>query len=169
MRRSARTTRVIMALVGVSTLALGATACAEEDTSALRQVQPPKAGQQPVTVFIDGWDNDSDKGDKALVEYKPELGTWVIPNEAAFRTTKQGDFVVELKLMAPTKDTPPVWRVINLNGTKVGYDHDACQANNELYAAMIAKPVFDKDESPNGDGSNDDCVKGGDEPKSSGH
>jgi hypothetical protein len=164
MRRSARTARIALALLGVTALAFTATACAEEETTALRQVQPPKAGQQPVTVFIDGWDNDGDKGDKALVEFKPELDTWVIPNEAAFRSTKQGDYVVELQLVAPTKDNPPVWRVINLNGTEVGYDHDACQANNELYAAMIAKPVFDKDESPKGDGSDDDCARGGDKP-----
>lgn len=171
MRRSARTTRILLAATGVIALALGSTACTNEDTTALRQVQPPKfdASKKPeanyVTVFIDGWNEDGDKGDKAEIEKKAGLNdTWVIPNEAAYRTTRQGDFKVELRLYAADKKTktPPVWKVINLNGVEVGYDHDDCQGAEELYAAMVDTNVkFDKNESPNGDGSNDDCVKGG--------
>lgn len=180
MRRSARNTlKALVVSIGITAFALTATGCAEEDTTALRQVQPPAydpakgiAGSY-VSVFIDGWNNDGDEGDQAEIEKKAGLNdTWVIPNEAAYRPTKQGDFKVELRLYAadPKTKTPPVWKIINLNGTPVGYDHDNCQGAEELYAAMATKNVmFDKNESPNGDGSNDDCVKGGEPDSESKH
>lgn len=179
MRRSARTTRLALVLFGVTALASTATACAEEDPSALRMVQPPKynaalpADENYVKVFIDGWNNDGDDGDQAEIEKKAGLNdTWVIPNEAAYRNSKQGDFVVELRLYAadPKTNTPPVWKIHNLNGIKVGYDHDSCQGAEELYAGMADKGhKFDKNESPQGDGSNDDCVKGGEPDADAAH
>lgn len=179
MRRSTRTARFALALIGATALAFTATACADEDTSALRMVQPPKyntalpASENYVKVFIDGWNDDGDKGDKAEIEKKADLNdTWVIPNEAAYRTSKQGDFVVELRLYAaePKTDNPPVWKIHNLNGVQVGYDHDSCQGAEELYAGMVDKGhKFDKNESPKGDNSNDDCVKGGEPDAEAAH
>lgn len=154
MRRSTRITRSALALLGVITLALTATACAEEDTTALRQIQP---GQ---TVFIRGYDQDADKGDRAQVEQKPS-NLWVIPEETEFRTTKQGDFKVEVTL-----DDKGQWHIVQLNGVRTGYDHDNCLSNEEQYAVMDDKnPVVDNGEQKHdGDTSNDDCAKGGDVP-----
>ncbi|HET8670990.1 MAG TPA: hypothetical protein VFM05_10295, partial [Candidatus Saccharimonadales bacterium] len=95
-----------------------------EDPTSIRLLQPNK----DVSVYIDGWDEGGDAGDRALVERKPS-GMWVLPLNAAYSTTKTGGFTVEIRL-----DPARGFVVVNMNGVKTGEDHDNCLAEDEVYA-----------------------------------
>lgn len=111
-------------LLGVAA-ALSLTACAAQGEGVLRQIRPGD------TVFIEGWDAGITSGDEAEVEKKPS-GTWVIPIDAPFRRQKDDVFKVEVELAKEG-----VFVVKNMNGVKVGRDHDDClAATGEVYAKM---------------------------------
>ncbi|WP_344397785.1 hypothetical protein [Actinomadura alba] len=124
-----------------------ATACSADET-ALRQITPN------AVVYIDGWDQDGDQGDRALVEQKPS-GMWVLPANAPFRTRSGGDFTVKVTL-----DPQRGFVVTDLGGVRVGKDHDDCLADGETYAflGVPASSLRWEPERSNPDTSNDDCV-----------
>ncbi|MFD0854774.1 hypothetical protein ACFQ07_21220 [Actinomadura adrarensis] len=133
----------VVALLPVVALTASCTA----EKTALRQIQPN------TTVYIDGWDQDADRGDRALVEQKPS-GMWVLPSNAPFRTRRGNDFVVRVTL-----DPRRGFVVTDLGGTRVGKDHDNCLEDGETYAFM-AVPAGSLNWEPaggNADTSNDDC------------
>lgn len=144
MRRSARTIRFSIAILGVSAFALTATACTEADDTSLRQLSPGS------TVFIDPWDQDNERGDEAQIEQLPGVklatgkirdGEWVIDTDQTFRTKQEGDYKVKIHLTENTvvngKKIPAYWEVVELNGVKVGYDHDNCLPENGTYVVIL--------------------------------
>ncbi|WP_157995688.1 hypothetical protein [Thermomonospora amylolytica] len=98
--------------------------CTSPEQSALRQIQPN------ATVYIDGWDQDGDEGDRALIERKPS-GMWVVPVNAPFRANRVGGFTVRVTL-----DPKRGFVVTDLGGTQVGRDHDDCLEEGETYAFL---------------------------------
>lgn len=110
-------TRAIGALAVLGLVA----GCAAENT-ALRQIEPE------TTVYIDGWDENGDKGDQALVEQKPS-GMWVLPVDAPFRTERGGGFTVQVTL-----DPRRGFVVTDLGGVRAGKDRDDCLEAGETYA-----------------------------------
>ncbi|MEW2354644.1 hypothetical protein [Spirillospora sp. NPDC029432] len=126
---------------------VGLTASCTTENTALRQIQPD------MTVYIDGWDEDADAGDRAMVERKPS-GMWVVPANAPFRTRRVGGFTVRVTL-----DAKRGFVVTDLGGTAVGKDHDNCLENGETYAFVTVPANSLRWESVNSDsaGSNDDC------------
>ncbi|MEV5824073.1 hypothetical protein AB0L25_00680 [Spirillospora sp. NPDC052242] len=127
-------------------------ACQNEPENALWQIQPG------MTVYIDGWDQDGDVGDQALVEQKSSQ-MWVIPRDAEFRYSRGLGFTVEVQL-----DRARGFVVTDLGGVQVGRDHDHCLEDGETYATLDVQPNTLRWE-PNvseGDMSNDDCVVGPD-------
>jgi hypothetical protein len=137
-------------------LALGASAtvltgCFGPDPTSIRLLKPDATK----SVFIDGWDQNAEKGDRALVEQKPSK-MWVIPLDAEYRTTKQGEFTVEIVL-----DPARGYVIKNMNGVQVGRDHDDClSGGEELYAfpfdANVKLDNFEPNVSKKDDGS--DCT-----------
>src|ERR1700754_303279 len=82
--------RTPAAAAAMLSVCVAATACSMEET-ALRQITPN------AVVYIDGWDQDGDRGDRALVEQKPS-GMWVLPAYAPFRDRSGGGFTVRVTL-----------------------------------------------------------------------
>lgn len=126
---------------------LGLTASCGTETTALRQIQPN------TTVYIDGWAENADEGDRALVEQKPS-GMWVIPSNAPFRIRRTGGFTVRVVL-----DPKRGFVVTDLGGVSVGKDHDNCLENGETYA-FLDVPSTSLRWEPTGtdtDTGNDDC------------
>ncbi|MFB4314994.1 hypothetical protein [Actinomadura sp. 21ATH] len=126
---------------------LGLTASCSTENTALRQIQPD------TTVYIDGWDEDADAGDRAMVEQKPS-GMWVVPANAPFRTRRVGGFTVRVTL-----DAKRGFVVNDLGGTAVGKDHDNCLENGETYAFVTVPANSLRWEPANTDSSasDDDC------------
>jgi hypothetical protein len=120
--------------------------CAAEKT-ALRQIEPN------AVVYIDGWDENADDGDQALVEQKPS-GMWVLPIDAPFRTRPEKGFTVKVTL-----DPKRGFVVTDLGGVKAGKDHDNCLEAGETYAFMDVplQSIQWEKEPANADDSNDDC------------
>ncbi|GAA2454345.1 hypothetical protein GCM10010191_86530 [Actinomadura vinacea] len=127
---------------------LGLTASCTMENTALRQIQPN------ATVYIDGWDEDGDTGDRALIEQKPS-GMWVVPSNAPFRSTRVNGFTVRVTL-----DPKRGFLVTDLGGVRVGKDHDNCLEDGETYAFLTVPPTSLEWEPPSKDtgSSNDDCV-----------
>ena len=120
-------------------------ACGAADNSELRQIKPGN------TVYIDGWDEDGDRGDQAQVEQKPS-GLWVVPLQAHFRQAKGNGFDVRVEL---TKDG--LWRV-DPEGAQVGRDHDDCLEDAEAYAQMVpAASALRWEPDTGGATTSDDC------------
>jgi hypothetical protein len=142
--RGMRTPAVAAATLSLCAAAAG---CSMEET-ALRQITPG------AVVYIDGWDEDGDLGDRALVEQKPS-GMWVLPANAPFRRTSGSDFNVKVTL-----DPRRGFVVSDLGGVQVGKDHDNCLADGETYAFLDipANSLPWEPERSNPDTSNDDCV-----------
>jgi hypothetical protein len=136
----------VLATAAVIAVLLGTASCTVENT-ALRQI-PPNA-----QVYIDGWDEDADKGDQALIEQKPS-GMWVVPINAPFRTTRVNGFTVRVTL-----DPKRGFVVTDLGGIRVGKDHDDCLEEGETYAFMNVPAASLRWEPATGDAdtSNDDC------------
>ncbi|HEX2314859.1 MAG TPA: hypothetical protein VHJ17_14045 [Thermomonospora sp.] len=132
---------VVVAALGV------ATGCTETEQSALRQIRPN------TTVYIDAWNQDGDRGDRALVERKPS-GLWVIPVNAPFRSQRVGGFTVRVTL-----DPRRGFVITDLGGVQVGRDHDDCLENGETYA-FLDVPAQSLSWEPGGDdtASGDDCL-----------
>lgn len=127
---------------------LGVLSGCSEEKSALRQIRPDSV------VYIDGWDDRTDWGDRALVEQKPS-GLWVIPLDAPFRATRSKRFDVQVKL-----DPARGFVVTDLGATQVGKDHDDCLEIGETYAFVDVPAANLKWEPPRvtKDGpKNDDC------------
>ncbi|OLT29565.1 hypothetical protein BJF79_10580 [Actinomadura sp. CNU-125] len=138
--------RAIAALVPV--LALTA-ACQSGPDNALWQIQPG------MTVYIDGWDQDGDVGDRALVEQKTSK-MWVVPRDAPFTYSPRNGFTVEVKL-----DAARGFAVTDLGGVPVGRDHDHCLESGETYASMdVPANTLIWEPDINEGMSNDDCVLG---------
>ncbi len=133
----------IFGILAVLGLAAG---CAAENT-ALRQIEPK------TTVYIDGWDENADKGDQALVEQKPS-GMWVLPVDAPFRAKRGGGFTVQVTL-----DPQRGFVVTDLGGVRVGRDHDNCLEAGETYAFfdVPAGNLQWETAQKKADTSNDDC------------
>ncbi|WP_146779046.1 hypothetical protein [Actinomadura craniellae] len=134
------------AVVAVSILATAA-GCASEQT-ALRQIRPN------AVVYIDGWNQKGDEGDRALIERKPS-GMWVIPVNAPFRGRRVGEFTVRVTL-----DPRRGFVVTDLGGTRVGRDHDDCLETGEIYAFLDVPGNtlnWEPDAADTGV-ANDDCV-----------
>ncbi|MFD0900914.1 hypothetical protein [Actinomadura sediminis] len=142
-------TRTAAALLPVLALTV---ACQDQPENALWQIQPG------MTVYIDGWDQDNEVGDQALVEQKSSQ-MWVIPRNAEFRYSPGGGFTVEVKL-----DRARGFVVTDLGGVRVGRDHDSCLEDGETYASLDVRPDALRWEQnvDEGGGSNDDCVVGPD-------
>src|SRR5262245_1907564 len=121
-RTNSRGLAAVAALLPVAGLA---SACSTEQ-SALRQIRPG------AVVYIDGWDEDADSGDRALVEQKPS-GMWVVPSNAPFRSRRVNGFTVRVTL-----DPKRGFLVTDLGGTRVGKDHDNCLEDGETYAFVTA-------------------------------
>lgn len=135
--------RLLPAVVLLPVLGLAAS-CTMENT-ALRQIQPN------ATVYIDGWDEDGDTGDRALVERKPS-GMWVVPSNAPFRSKRVNGFTVRVTL-----DPKRGFVVTDLGGIRVGKDHDNCLEDGETYAFLDVPAGTLKWESErSGTGSSDD-------------
>jgi hypothetical protein len=140
----------LTAVIGTGVVLPAAGCPLNEEPTSIRLLQPDK----DTSVFIDGWDQGGKAGDEALVEKKPS-GMWVIPLNAEYRTTKQGEFTVEIRLV-PDRG----YVIMNMNGVKTGKDHDDCLAEDEVYAFPNNDKVkldAEKDAGPT-DKSNDDCV-----------
>ncbi|REE95919.1 hypothetical protein [Thermomonospora umbrina] len=123
------------------------TACSSTENSALRQIQPN------TTVYIDGYNQAGDEGDRALVEQKPS-GMWVVPIDAPFRASRVGGFTVRVTL-----DPRRGFVVTDLGGIVVGRDHDNCLEAGETYAFLDVPATGLRWETPKGGsgGDNDDC------------
>ncbi|WP_433324499.1 hypothetical protein [Spirillospora sp. CA-294931] len=145
-RRAARSRTLAGCALLLPVLGL-ASACSQDET-ALRQIRPN------AVVYIDGWDQDGDRGDRARVEQKPS-GMWVLPESAPFRGRPGGEFTVRVTL-----DPKRGFVVTDLGGVKVGKDHDDCLATNETYAwlGVPQSSVQWEPEPGNDDGANDDCA-----------
>jgi hypothetical protein len=137
--------KIVPAVVLLTTIGLTAS-CTTENT-ALRQIQPD------TTVYIDGWDEDADRGDRAMVERKPS-GMWVVPSNAPFRARRTGGFTVRVTL-----DAKRGFVVDDLGGTRVGRDHDNCLEDGETYAFVTVPANSLKWEPAQGgtSTSDDDC------------
>lgn len=126
---------------------LGLAAGCSTESTALRQIEPN------TTVYIDGWDENGDKGDQALVEQKPS-GMWVVPIDAPFRAKRTGDFTVRVTL-----DPKRGFVITDLGGVQAGKDHDNCLEAGETYAFMDvpATALRWETDKKNADTSDDDC------------
>jgi hypothetical protein len=127
---------------------LGLTASCTTENTALRQIQPN------TTVYIDGWDEDADAGDRAMVEQKPS-GMWVVLSNAPFRNRRVGGFTVRVTL-----DPKRGFVVSDLGGIRVGKDHDNCLEDGETYAFVTVPSNSLRWEraKTDADTSNDDCL-----------
>ncbi|RSN67788.1 MULTISPECIES: hypothetical protein [Actinomadura] len=125
-----------------------AAACPNEPLNALWQIQPG------MTVYIDGWDQDNEVGDQALVEQKTSQ-MWVIPRDAEFRNSRSNGFTVEVQL-----DRRRGFVVTDLGGVRVGRDHDYCLEEGETYVTLDVRPeTLRWEPAPDDvDVSGDDCV-----------
>ncbi|ACY99328.1 hypothetical protein [Thermomonospora curvata] len=134
---------MILVLAAILVAAAG---CSTEKT-ALRQIQPG------ATVYIDGWDQDGDRGDQALVEQKPS-GMWVVPVDAPFRTRRVGEFTVRITL-----DPRRGFVITDLGGVKVGRDRDDCLEVGETYVFLdVPESSLSWEAQVAGDGAaDDDC------------
>ncbi|GGU98356.1 hypothetical protein GCM10010182_13700 [Actinomadura cremea] len=146
MRPSLRSAAALLPILALTV------ACQNEPENALRQIQPG------TTVYIDGWDQDGDVGDQALVEQKFSK-MWVVPQNAPFRYSRTGSFTVAVKL-----DARRGFVITDLGGVRVGRDHDYCLEEGEIYAFMDVPAERLRWERPTDepDASSDDCVVGPD-------
>jgi hypothetical protein len=144
-------------VVGLSPLV----ACGgETDDGVLRQVA------RGTTVCIDGWDEEGDAGDRAVVERKPrdeklKEDAWVVPIAVPFRYPDAkdkcgGNFDVKVYVLPRGG-----YRVMDMGATKVGYDHDNCLEEGEGWAEIDPKVKlnWDPQDKEAGDASNDDCER----------
>ncbi|QFG24290.1 hypothetical protein [Actinomadura sp. WMMB 499] len=147
MRTSLRSAAALLPVLALTA------ACQEQPENALRQIQPG------TTVYIDGWDQDGDYGDRALVEQKYSK-MWVIPQNAPFRYSRSGGFTVQVKL-----DARRGFVITDLGGVRVGRDHDYCLEEGETYAFMDVPAnalSWEPTATDDTDVSSDDCVVGPD-------
>lgn len=151
--------KMIRLLAGVAAVVLVAPlmACGMlEEPTALRLMSPGS------TVWIDGWNQGAKVGDRSLVEQKPS-GMWVVPTEAEYRTSKQGEFTVEITL-----DPQRGFVIVNMNGVLAGTDSDDCLADGETYAFPANAAVVEQLKKFESTGKpekadNDDCLLTGDD------
>jgi hypothetical protein len=138
-----RSLAVLLAAVATTPML---SACGGTDTSELRQIKPG------TTVYIDAWDEDGERGDRAQVERKPS-GLWVVPLQAHFRQAKGKGFEVRVEL---TREG--LWRV-DPEGAQVGRDHDDCLEDGEAYAQLVpAESALAWEPDSGGANDGDDCV-----------